>query len=744
MSFYSGPYLSSANRTSISPKLILQATFLILLVTTFCAKTSFAQIYEQIYTTTILDVSGHSYAWPNPVTLTASVQGDGQPVTSGQVLFCKSGPARCQDLALLGKAQLKSNGTASIKVILPLGKTDIYAMFLDTKTYMHSSSLPAVQTVEVSGKYASAINVSATGTTGNYSLGATVTALGSEVPSGSVSFLDAVNPSRILNTQKLDPAAVTYDYSDTLRYLSGNNLAPSDLAIGDLNNDGVPDLVLVNSNSPSTVSVLFGDASRPGRYLPAKTIATRNSSTVNASTQVITIDDFNNDGFPDIAVGSMSGTSTISVLLNDPSKPGNFLPFAEYPAGPGIIALFSKDCDGDGQLDLIAVTDGDPNASPAVPASITVLRGDLWHPGKFLSPSITNLEGTPNSATAVALMSDNHIYVALTNSRQGHSYLELYYSNFSTPGVFVQYQTFLTYGSASAITAGDFNQDGYMDLATEVFRADPEPHEYLDVYLEDPNHVSQFLGSTEYSLASLNAGTSLMTGDFNGDGWMDLALFAYPGVEVLYADPSTPGLFDRNTRILKSPLNVSDQPFYVQYAHTADLNGDGLLDIASAEIYQTNDKNFDTIGYADVYLAGNTQQVTADHVALGSETPYIEASYSGDASYYGHTSCAIALAVDGQIAPTMSAISVSNVGRNSATLTWTSNIGTNGQVNYGTTTSLGTLTPWVAAPSTQHVVTLSGLSPGTTYYFKAQSVAFFDGCTHWTVFSPAGSLKTLP
>jgi len=69
----------------------------------------------------------------------------------------------------------------------------------------------------------------------------------------------------------------------------------------------------------------------------------------------------------------------------------------------------------------------------------------------------------------------------------------------------------------------------------------------------------------------------------------------------------------------------------------------------------------------------------------------------------------------------LSAIMASNVTQSSALVTWQSNQPATSQVEYGTTEAYGSMTPLDATLSTRHSVTLTGLSPATTYYFRVRS-----------------------
>ena len=68
----------------------------------------------------------------------------------------------------------------------------------------------------------------------------------------------------------------------------------------------------------------------------------------------------------------------------------------------------------------------------------------------------------------------------------------------------------------------------------------------------------------------------------------------------------------------------------------------------------------------------------------------------------------------------ISSISSTTTGT-SATVKWTTNIPSSSIVEYGKTTSLGTLLPENTALVTSHSITITGLSKATTYYYKVTS-----------------------
>lgn len=72
---------------------------------------------------------------------------------------------------------------------------------------------------------------------------------------------------------------------------------------------------------------------------------------------------------------------------------------------------------------------------------------------------------------------------------------------------------------------------------------------------------------------------------------------------------------------------------------------------------------------------------------------------------------------------TMSDVAAGNVSNRSAVVTWTTNLSSTSQVEYGTSTAYGSLTTMDSNPVVNHSAVLSNLEAGTVYHYRVHSTA---------------------
>ena len=330
-------------------------------------------------------------------------------------------------------------------------------------------------------------------------------------------------------------------FGPSQNFATGNS--PLSVAIGDLDGDGVADLVITNGNS-NTVSVLLGNGD--GTFQPRQDFAVGNGP------WSVAIGDLDGDGVPDLAVANTGSGSnpgnTVSVLLGNGD--GTFQPSQNFLTESRPVSVAIADLNGDGLLDLAAANFDS--------ATVSVLLGNgdgTYQPRQDFvtgsnpySVAIGDLNG--DSVPDLAVASGAGVSVLLGNG----------------DGSFQPHQNYFTGSSAESVAIGDLNGDGVPDLA---------------VANHDSNTVSALLGNGDGSFQPRQDFTtkiqprSVAIADLNGDGLPELAVTGGAstigaGVSVLLGDGD--GTFQP-----RHDFPTGRTPRFVA---TADLNGDGMPDLA--------------------------------------------------------------------------------------------------------------------------------------------------------------------
>ena len=335
-----------------------------------------------------------------------------------------------------------------------------------------------------------------------------------------------------------------------------DNAGPVQMVSADFNHDGITDLATVNagnSQDGNTVSVFFGQVGAKFSRQLALKVGTDPLSLATA--------DFNNDGLPDIVAANF-GTypddpGGISVLLNKGN--GSFQPAASFPAGDFPDFVAAADFNRDGNQDVV-VSDFGTNVGVA---GISVLSGD--GKGGFSAP----VKVGPDIDFAFQVLTgdfdnDGNPDIAYSSSGINDSVSVLLGDG---KGSFAPAKTVTSSFFVFTFTTGDFNHDNLADFAVEEGGV-------IEMLLGQGNGRYQSAGFVDEGEAALfSAIQSLAVGDFNKDGFLDLA---------------APDVFSDNVSVLLGNGDGTFQPGQLfagapgGRAVVADFNQDGRPDIALA------------------------------------------------------------------------------------------------------------------------------------------------------------------
>ena len=321
------------------------------------------------------------------------------------------------------------------------------------------------------------------------------------------------------------------------------------LAVGDVNGDGVNDIVatgteIVQNTPEPAVFVLLGNG--------GGTFRGPESYIVDSAPTFVVLGDFNHDGRPDIACSAEN--AGISVLLN--TGQGKFEHSNAFHATKHSNFVSAGDLNGDGLPDLIVTDSG----SLTYPMAVLLNKGH----GTFGAPAIIDLPDTPGSPVALGDFNGDGKLDFAANVANSFGFTGVAVALGNGDGAFQPLKTYATPLNADVVIAGDFNREGNLDLAVAT-------------YAKGVAQLSVLLGSGDGTFqTAVNSplpaqARTMVAGDFNGDGILDVASVSSYG-EVSISLGNGDGTF-HPAKTFQLGVDVSSMT-------AADLKGDGILDLA--------------------------------------------------------------------------------------------------------------------------------------------------------------------
>ena len=530
------------------------------------------------------------------VTLTAHVSSGATAVTPGILLFCNAALPTCSGPEIFATAVLNTQGSAARTLLLPVGNYSIKASFQGTSPYAPSVSAPQSLTVQGDSTYATkATLTSVTGSKGVYAVGASLASHGVAPPTGSLVFTNTTGHAQLGSVALA--ATPLGGYQPFGLITTGSASGPNDLAIGDFNRDGVPDLVVPDS-ATGVVAVFLGKGD--GTFAAAVDYSTGSGSQPLA----VAVGDLNGDGKLDLAL-ALGNTAAVAILMGNGD--GSFQPqHTVATAGSSLyypVALAVADFNHDGRLDIAT-------ANNSVGASVLLGNGD----GTFQHYKPLGSSQGPTWISAGDFNNDGNIDLAIPTTAN-----TVDISLGKGDGSFRTFDPLDT-GSGTApesVAVADLDGDGNLDLVVACYGA---------------NAVGVLLGNGDGTFLPIelygagDAPIAVTIGDLNLDGIPDLVVTDLKGNGLSLFAGNGDGTF------LPLPgysTTTSSEP---AASLIADLNADGTPEIISV-LYESN--------ALYVLENGRIQGAVLKDVSLSTAgTIDLTATYAGDNNYAASTSAA--------------------------------------------------------------------------------------------------------
>ena len=398
----------------------------------------------------------------------------------------------------------------------------------------------------------------------------------------------------------------TVTFAARVDYTSG--VQPQDIAIGDIDGDGKPDIAAGNANFGTGVKVSVLRNTSTSGVIDANSFAAKVDFTTPLNPVQSMITDVDGDGKPEL-ISANGGAASISVFQNlTPTIPAptitSFTPLSAKPGESVTITGTNFDATPGNNTIFFGAPKATVTSASTTSLTTTVPPGATFSPIKvtvkertaisngFFFPTYAGSDQTlttgilaekvdfttganPLQVAIADLDGDGKSDLATTNNAGGANSISVFRNTGTGGGLngasFAAKVDFTTGTNPWGLSSGDLDGDGKHDLVVSNMGANT-----VSVFHNTGSSGTvSFAAKVDFTTAAVPLGTAV--GDLDGDGKPDVAVINQtPNSVSVFRNTSTSGAIDATSFAAKVDFTTGTQPAQVAIG---DIDGDGKADM---------------------------------------------------------------------------------------------------------------------------------------------------------------------